>query len=84
MCHELLIGHWWEDRPLFIVVWILLSIVGSKADVKHVCFLVGYAVDAAKNATGKMYLFPRKPTKGVYSLTVTDRIYASNGSCIFF
>jgi hypothetical protein len=47
------------------VVWILLSIVGSKEDVKHVCFLVAYAMDAAKKATGNMYVFPRKPTKGV-------------------
>jgi len=51
------------QASIYSVVWILLPIVGSKEDVKHACFLVGYAVDAAKKATGKMYLFPRKPTK---------------------
>ena len=48
-------------------------------------FLVGYAVDAAKKATGKMYpFFQESQQRCLNSLTVTDRIYASNGSCNFF
>jgi hypothetical protein len=29
-------------------------------------------------------LFPRKPKGGIFSLTITDRIYTSNVSCMFF
>jgi len=48
-------------------------------------FLVGYAVDAAKKATGKMYpFFQESQQRCLNSLTVTDRIYASNSSCNFF
>jgi hypothetical protein len=49
-------------------------------------FLVGCAVDAAKKATGKMYPFFQESQQrcSSNSLTVTGRIYASNGSCIFF
>lgn len=61
--------------------------VGSKERGWEACmcgFLVGFAVDAAEKATGKVCPFsPGKPTKGcLNSLRVTDRIYACNGSCV--
>jgi len=45
--------------------------------------LVGYAVDAAEKATGRMYCFSKK-AKGWYIFSNTDRVYISNVSCIFF
>jgi hypothetical protein len=54
-----------EDRPLFIVVLNLLPSVGSKEDVKHVCFLqLGMLWMQLKRQREGCMLFPRKPTKG--------------------
>lgn len=50
----------------------------------HVCLLVGYGVDAAAMATEGCTTFSKKANKGCHtSVTVTDKIYASNASCFF-
>jgi hypothetical protein len=68
MCQRAAYWQFVEDKPLFIVVWGLLPSVGSKEDVRHVCFLVGYAVDAAEKATGRMYCFFQESQRVVYFL----------------